>query len=78
MRSSVYLIFDKNGFINSRKAEYSLKYGQIAIKINFELSNFLFKQPVLEGTIVVSDEDVRDKVITELEFELKRIKASDE
>ena len=74
MKNSVYLIFDKNGFIVARKTEYTLKYGQIAIKINFDLSQLLFKQPILEGTIKVSDDDVKDKVITELEFELKRLK----
>lgn len=74
MKTSVYLIFDKNGFVVARKTEYTLKHGQTAIKINFDLSQLLFNQPMLEGSIKVSDEDVKDKVITELEFELTRLK----
>ena len=77
MKTSVYLIFDKNGFVVARKTEYSLKYGQTAIRIDFDLSQLLFKQPMLEGSIKVTDEDVKDKIVTELEFELKRIKELD-
>lgn len=77
MRTSVYLIFDKNGYVSARKTEYTLKTGQIVAKINFDFPSIMFKQPILEGTIKLSEEDLGDKVFRELEFELKRLKATD-
>lgn len=77
MKTRTYLIFDKNGFVTARKTEYSLKPGQICISIDFNLPQILFKQPILHGSIEVSEEEVQDKVITELEFELKRLKSED-
>lgn len=74
MRASVYLIFDKNGFVSSRKSEYTLKHGQVAVKLNFDLPVVLFKQPILEGEIKLSEEEIGNKVIKELEFELKNLK----
>lgn len=77
MKTSVYIIVDKNGFVNARKTQYTLKQGQSIFKINFDVTDLLFKQLIPEATIKISDEDVQDKVITELEFELKRLKAEE-
>lgn len=77
MKTSVYIIVDKNGFVNARKTQYTLKQGQSIFKINFDVTDLLFKQLIPEATIKISDEDVQDKVITELEFELKWLKAEE-
>lgn len=77
MKTKAFLIFDKDGFVSSRKVEYTLKTGQIAVKINFDFPASMFKSPILEGTIKISEEDLRGKVVQELEFELKRLKSTD-
>lgn len=78
MRGSVYLIVNKNGVVAMRKSEYSLKIGEVAIKINLDLPNSLFNSPMLEGSIKLTPEQVKDRVLTELEFTLKRLKAKGE
>lgn len=77
MKATVYLIFDKNGFVGSRKSEYTQKSGQIVAQIDFTFPDKIFKQPLLVGNIELSEEDLEDKVYTELVFELKRLKESD-
>ncbi len=74
MRDTIYLIVNKDGVVGMRKQSYTLKIGEVAIKINVNLPAGLFNSPLLEGNIKLTEEQIKDRVITELEFELKRLK----
>ena len=66
----------KNGEVEFRKTSYSTKTGQIPIKINIEIPDSAFKDPILEGTLKITEEDFQN-TIKELEFELKRLQEND-
>lgn len=76
MKVSCYLLVNKEGGIDFRKAQYTTKIGQIPIKINIEIPDIAFENPILEGTLRVSEKDFKN-TIKELEFELKQLKEND-
>ena len=71
MKTSCYLIVNKKGDLEFRKSSYSLKLGEVAIKINISLPDSIFSEPTLEGSLTLTEEQAKDRRIKELEFELK-------
>lgn len=57
MRDYVYLIFDKRGVRNMVKRQPTLKGGQYAVKVNVEVEDSFFRQPIPEETITLNGDD---------------------
>ena len=72
MKTSCYLVVNKTGDIKFTKTSYTAKIGSIPIKINIEIPDSAFREPVLQGTLKVSEEQFNN-TLEELEFELKTL-----
>ena len=73
MKDYCFLIVGSNGVRDFRKREYNLKMGEIAIKLNLDIPDSVFENPLFEGDLKISERQARGKIIRELEFKLKRL-----
>lgn len=55
MKTSNWLIIDKNGIKATRKTKPALDWDEIAVKVNLEVPNELFQRPTIEATVQVKD-----------------------
>ena len=75
MKDSCYLILNRNGIKRMNKDKYSTETGEIVVKLNISLPEKLFQNPIFQGNLIVTEEQLKGQtIIKELEFELKRIK----
>ena len=73
MKASCYLLIDRTGNIEFRKAQYTAKIGQIPIKINITIPDSAFIDPMIQANLEITKEQFNN-TIKELEFELKMLK----
>lgn len=55
MKVSNWLVIDKNGVKSTRKTKPSLDWDEIAVKINLDIPDEIFKRPTIEATVKVTD-----------------------
>lgn len=55
MKVSNWLVIDKNGIKATRKTKPGLDWDEIAVKINLEVPDELFRRPTIEATVRVQD-----------------------
>lgn len=55
MKVSNWLVIDKNGVKSTRKTKPSLDWDEIAVKINLEIPDEIFRRPTIEATVKVVD-----------------------
>lgn len=55
MKTSSWLIIDRNGIKSTRKTKPALDWDEIAIKINLDVPDELFQRPTIEATVTVKD-----------------------
>jgi len=55
MKTTSWLIIDRNGIKATRKTKPALDWDEIAIKVNLEVPNELFQRPTIEATVKVTD-----------------------
>ena len=55
MKTSSWLIIDRDGIKATRKTKPPLDWDEIAIKVNLEVPNELFQRPTIEATVTVTD-----------------------
>lgn len=55
MKVSNWLVIDKNGVKATRKTKPSLDWDEIAIKVNLDIPDELFRRPTIEATVQVVD-----------------------
>jgi len=75
MKDSCYIVVDKRSIKSKTvyKNKPPLEAGEISIKINVELPNIIFDTPTFEGNLKVSEAEAKNKIVKQLEFELKQI-----
>ena len=55
MKSSSWLIINKNGIKGIRKTKPALEWNEIAVRINIEIPNQLFDRPQVEAILKIED-----------------------
>lgn len=55
MKVSNWLIIDRNGVKGTRKTKPALDWDEIAVKLNMEIPDELFRRPTIEATVQVKD-----------------------
>lgn len=55
MKAVSWLVIDKNGVNATRKSKPALDWDEIAIKVNIEVPDELFRRPHIEATVQVKD-----------------------
>lgn len=55
MKVSNWLVIDKNGVKATRKTKPALDWDEVAVKINLEIPDEIFKRPTIEATLKVTD-----------------------
>lgn len=55
MKKTSWLIVDKNGIHSVRKTKPSLGWNQIAVAVNLEIPDELFKRPTIAATLKIED-----------------------
>jgi len=73
MKTSCFILVEKNGDITFRKGSYSTKIGQIPIKLNIEIPDKAFKEPALIANLKIEDKEF-DNFIEYAEFKLENLK----
>jgi hypothetical protein len=63
MRIEAFLIVNKKGSCRTTKTRPDLKWDEIAIQMNIELPDMLFKKPQLSANIIVPEKSVSQKEI---------------
>lgn len=56
MKTQFYLVIGKGGSVAAKKNKPSLSFDEIAIAMNLELPDALFKKPALEATVTIPAE----------------------
>lgn len=55
MKASNWLVINRNGITAVRKSKPALDWDQLAIKVNLEIPDELFKRPTIEANVQVKD-----------------------
>lgn len=55
MKVSQWLAINKNGITKVRKTKPALDWDEIAIKVQLDIPDDLFRRPIIEATLVVKD-----------------------
>lgn len=55
MKVSNWLVIDKNGIKGTRKTKPALDWDEVAVKINLDIPDEIFKRPTIEATLKVVD-----------------------
>lgn len=55
MKSSSWLIINKNGVKGVRKTKPALEWDELAVKISLEIPNQLFERPQVEAILKIED-----------------------
>lgn len=55
MRVKQWLVINKNGVVKVRKSKPGLSWNEIAMQLNIEIPDELFKRPTIEATLQVKD-----------------------
>jgi hypothetical protein len=55
MKTSSWLIINKNGIKSVRKTKPALEWDEIAVRVHLEIPNQLFGRPQIEATLKVED-----------------------
>lgn len=55
MKSSSWLIINKNGIKGVRKTKPALEWDELAVKINIEIPNQLFERPQVEANLKIEN-----------------------
>jgi len=55
MKTSSWLIIDRNGIKQVRKNKPALDWDEIAIRVNLDVPKELFDRPTIEATLTVTD-----------------------
>lgn len=55
MKAKEWLIINKNGIKSTRKTKPALDWDEIAVQINLEIPDELFKRPTIEARLEVKD-----------------------
>lgn len=58
MKTSAYIIVTKGGALTLRKVKPTLHSGQVAVKINIEMSDKFFERFIPEATLNIQDHNV--------------------
>ncbi len=58
MKDSIFMVINRHGVVRYRKSPPDLHIGEIAIKLNIEISNDWFKKIIPEGTVSIPDKAV--------------------
>lgn len=70
---SMWLIFDPIGNARMSRGETALKANERAMQITVALPTSLFKTPSLSGSIVITDDQARDKIIAAVEHDAAKV-----
>ena len=55
MKVSNWLVINRNGVKTVRKSKPSLDWDEIAVKLNLEIPDELFRRPTIEASVKVTD-----------------------
>lgn len=55
MRVNNWLVINRNGIKTTRKTKPALEFDEIAVKLNLEIPDELFRRPTIEATVKVTD-----------------------
>ena len=55
MKTTSWLVINKNGIHSVRKTKPSLGWNEIAVAVNMEVPDELFKRPTISATIKIED-----------------------
>ncbi len=75
MKVNFWLIIKQNGSVRTTKGRPDLKWDEVAIKIDIELPNDLFKRPTLSASINIDHHpklEIEAETINNVEEVLKR------
>jgi len=79
VKETIYFVVSKKGVKNTLiyKNPPPVKPGELWVKLNLNLHDTAFEVPPIEGTLTLTEDQVRHKIIEGLELELKQLKEKD-
>ena len=57
MKTKFFIVVNVNGSVRVTKGQPPLKWDEIAIQMELELPQVLFRKPVISGKMVITDKD---------------------